>query len=326
MGTYILRRLLYLIPILIIISIVIFVIIQLPPGDYLSSYVAGLSQTGDEVDVEHVEALRERYGLDKPVYFQYWAWISGFTRGDFGFSFEWQRPVSSLIWGRLGMTLIVVGGSTLFVWIVGFAIGFYSAVRQYSIGDYIATVIGFLGLSIPNFMLALILMWISFSFFGHNVGGLFSVEYVDAPWTLDKIIDLLKHLWIPIVVIGTAGTAGLIRIVRANLLDELSKPYMETARAKGLSERRLLLKYPVRVALIPFVATAGWTLPKLFSGAIITSVVLGLPTTGPMLLRALQSQDMYLAGSFLLLLSILTVIGTLISDILLAWIDPRIQY
>src|SRR5690606_22431853 len=320
-------RLLFMIPTLIAISIVSFVIIQLPPGDYLTTLVANLAAQGDQVDGARLAALRERYGLGEPIYVQYWKWISGIVlRGDFGHSFEWNRPVSTLIWDRLGLTFVLSLSTLLFIWAVAFPTGIYSAVRKYSVGDYVATFFGFVGLAIPNFLLALVLMYVSFRFFNQSVGGLFSPHYIDAPWSWGKVLDLLAHLWVPMIVLGTAGTAGLIRIMRANLLDELHKPYVETARAKGLSERRLLLKYPVRVALNPFVSTVGWVLPDLVSGAAIVSIVLSLPTTGPLLLRALNSQDMYLAGSFIMMLSVLTVVGTFVSDLLLAWLDPRIRY
>lgn len=327
MLQYVVRRVLYMIPTLFAISIVSFIIIQLPPGDYLTSLVATMASTGETVDRAQLVALEQRYGLGQPIYVQYWKWISGILlRGDFGQSFEWNQPVSALIWGRLWLTFAVSLAALLFTWVVAFPVGIYSAVRQYSLGDYTFTIIGYIGLAIPNFLLALVLMYIAFKYFNQSVGGLFSPQYQDAPWTFAKFLDMLNHLWIPVVIIGTAGTAGLIRIMRANLLDELHKPYVVTARAKGLSERRLLLKYPVRMALNPFVSTLGWTLPTLVSGAAIVSIVLSLPTTGPLLFRALLSQDMYLAGSFILMLSTLTVIGTLLSDVLLAWLDPRIRY
>jgi peptide/nickel transport system permease protein len=246
--------------------------------------------------------------------------------GDFGFSFLYNKPVSALIWERLGLTIVLSLSSTVFIWVVAFPIGLYSAVRQYSPGDYIATFFGFLGRATPNFLLALVLMYISVMWFGESVGGLFSPEYEDAPWSFGKAMDLLSNLLVPTIVIGTAGTAGLIRIFRANLLDELNKQYVTTARAKGKQEWKLVLKYPVRVAINPFISTMGWMLPELISGATITSIVLNLPTTGPLLFNALRSQDMYLAGSFLMLLAFLTVIGTVISDLLLAWVDPRIRY
>lgn len=326
MTSFILRRLIYMVPTILVLSIVVFVIIQLPPGDWLTSYVAGMRASGDEVSPERIEILRERYGFDKPIYVKYFKWISGIFTGDFGFSFSWNKPVGELIWSRLGLTLLVSTSTLLFTWIVSFTIGLYSATHQYSIGDYFATFIGFIGLATPNFMLALILMYLSFEFFGYSISGLFSYEFVDAPWSIAKFIDLLKHLWIPIIVSGTAGTAGLIRILRANLLDELGKPYVVTAKTKGVSNLKILFKYPVRIALIPFISTVGWTFASLISGSVITAIVLNLPTTGPMLLQALKTQDMYLAGSFIFFLSILTVIGTLVSDILLALVDPRIRF
>ncbi|NLV91887.1 MAG: ABC transporter permease [Firmicutes bacterium] len=326
MLAFIARRVLYMIPTLLVISLICFILIQLPPGDYLSSYIAQLSQSGDAVDAALVEALRKQYGLDQPWYLQYWKWITGVLRGNFGYSFEWNQPVSSLIGERLALTMVVSISSLLFSWVVALPIGIFSAVRQYSAFDYIFTFIGFLGLSVPGFMLALVLMYFANRYFGLSVGGLFSPEYVDAPWNWDKVVDMLRHLIIPMIIIGMASTAGLIRTMRANLLDELRKPYVETARAKGLKNYKVILKYPVRVALNPFVSTIGFVLPQIVSGSTITSVVLSLPTTGPLLLRALLSQDMYLAGSFLLMLASLTVIGMLLSDILLAWLDPRIRY
>lgn len=327
MFQFILRRILYMIPTIFVISIVSFAIIQLPPGDYLTTYVAQLNASGDLVEEDVIEALRVRYGLGQPVYVQYYKWMKGILlRGDFGQSFEWNEPVRRLLWGRLGLTVMLSFCTLIFTWAVAFPIGIYSAVRQYSVGDYLFTSIGFIGLAIPNFLLALILMFISFKYFNQTVGGLFSSEFVEAPWSWARVKDLLGHLWIPVVILGTAGTAGLIRVMRANLLDELRKPYVTTARAKGLPEVKLLLKYPVRIALNPFVSTIGWTLPVLVSGSAIVSVVLSLPTTGPLLLRALIAQDMYLAGSFILMLGILTTIGTLVSDILLAWLDPRIRF
>jgi len=317
---------LYMIPTLILISVVSFIIIQLPPGDFLTSYIAQLSQTGETVDEATIAALKKRYGLDQPYYIQYFMWVKGMFQGDFGQSFEWNRPVSQLIWERLGLTVAVSTFTMLFSWALSFPIGMYSATHQYSIGDYLATFIGYIGLATPNFMIALILMWIAYSVFGASVGGLFSPQYVEAPWSWGKFLDMLNHLWIPAIVIGMGGTAGLIRTLRANLLDELHKPYVITARAKGVPERKLVWKYPLRVAIIPWISTVGWTLPGIVSGETIVAVVLSLPTTGPLLLRALQSQDMYLAGSFIMLLSFLTVIGTLISDILLGWVDPRIRY
>ncbi len=325
MYAYIVRRLGVMAIMLVLISMISFVIIQLPPGDFLTTMVAGLES--GTVDQAQLDYLANRYGLNDPIYIQYWKWISGIIfSGDFGYSFQWKRPVSELIWGQLGFTLLLSISTLLFVWVVSFPIGILSAVRQYSKTDYLFTFVGFIGLAIPNFLLALVLMYVGFKYFGQSVGGLFSPEYAEAAWSWSKIGDLLSHLWIPIVVIGTAKTAELIRIMRANLLDELNKPYVATARSKGMRESRLLLKYPIRIALNPFVSTIGWVLPSLISGAVITSVVLNLPTTGPILLSALRSQDMYLAGSFILMLSTLTVVGTLISDLLLARLDPRIRF
>ncbi len=327
MGLYIVRRFLYMIPTVILISIVAFMIIQLPPGDYLSTLVARYEAEGETLDQEYVSRLREIYGLGRPVHVQYWLWIRGIiTRGDFGRSFAWGRPVSALIWTRLGLTFVLSLTTTLFIWIVALPVGIYSAIRQYTVGDYVVTTLGFVGLATPNFLLALIFMYIGFSVFGQTVGGLFSPEFVSAPWSIPRFLNMLSHLWIPVVVLGTAGTAGLIRHTRANLLDELRKPYVVTARAKGLPEWKVILKYPVRIALNFFVSAQATILVTLVSGAAIVSIVLSLPTTGPLLLRALQSQDMYLAASFILMLSVMNVLSTLISDIALAWLDPRIRY
>ncbi|HEY64294.1 MAG TPA: ABC transporter permease [Caldilineae bacterium] len=323
---YIVRRVLYMIPTLIIISVIAFIIIELPPGDYLTAYMANLASTGTEASQDQIAALKRQYGLDRPLYIRYLRWIWRLLHGDMGVSFEWNRPVSELIWERLALTFVMSLLTTLFIWAVAFPIGIYSAVKQYSIGDYVFTAISFIGLGLPNFMIALVFLWIAFSKWGVALTGLFSPEYVNAPWSLAKVLDMLKHMWVPVIVLGTSGTAGLIRTMRANLLDELHKPYVITARANGLSETKLLFKYPVRIAINPFISTIGWTLPSLVSGATIISVVLSLPTTGPLLLNALLNQDMYLAGSFIMMLSVLTVIGTLISDILLAWVDPRIRY
>jgi peptide/nickel transport system permease protein len=326
MLQYVLRRIVYMIPTLIVVSMISFAIIQLPPGDYLTSLVVAKRAAGEIVDEAQLAAMEVRYGLSQPVYVQYWKWITGILlRGDFGQSFEWNQPVSTLMWGRMALTFVISLATLIFTWVVAFPIGVYSAVRQYSVGDYVVSFLGYIGLATPSFLLALILMFVAFKYLNQSVGGLFSPEYQDAPWTWGKVGDLLSHLWIPVIIIGLSGTAGLIRIMRANLLDELHKPYVVTARAKGMTEASLTLRYPVRVALNPFVSTIGWTLPALVSGATIISIVLNLPTTGPLLLKALMSQDMYLAGSFIMLLSVLTVIGTLISDILLGWLDPRIR-
>lgn len=323
---YIMRRILYMIPTLLIISIISFIIIQLPPGDYLTSYIAHLREQGEIVDEALIASLEKRYGLDQPIYVQYFKWIKGVLHGNFGQSFEWNKPVSELIWGRLTLTVVISLFSLIFIYVVAIPIGIYSATHQYSPSDYFFTSVGFLGLATPNFLLALVLMFLFYKYFGLSVGGLFSPQFIEAPWSLAKVMDMINHMWIPVIVIGTAGTCGLIRVMRGTLLDELRKQYVITARAKGVSERKLLFKYPVRVAINPIVSTIGWTLPDIISGATITAIVLSLPTTGPLLLRALMSQDMYMAGSFILILAILTVIGTLISDILLACLDPRIRY
>ena len=303
-----------------------FLIIQLPPGDFLTTYVSQLASMGDLVDQASIQNLRDQYGLGQPIYVQYFRWTTNMLQGNFGWSMEWNRPVWDLLWERLALTFILSLFTLLFTWIIAFPIGVFSAVRQYSIGDYIATFLGFLGLATPDFLFALVLMWIFFAYFNQSVGGLFSPEFAEQGWSLEKVWDLMKHLVIPMIVLGTSGTASLIRVMRANLLDELHRPYVVTARSKGLTEMRLLFKYPVRAALNPFISTVGWYLPSLVSGSTIVAVVLSLPTTGPLLLRALLSQDMYLAGSFIFFLSALTVIGTLISDILLAWLDPRIRF
>lgn len=327
MLQYIARRIILIIPTMLVVSIVAFVIIQLPPGDFLTVLASRMASTGETMDQQALEALRIRYGLGEPMYIQYWKWITGVVlRGDFGESFLWNQPVRLLIWERMGLTMAISLSTLLFTWMVAFPIGIYSAVKQYSVGDFFATLIGFIGLATPNFMIALILMWISFKYFGITVGGLFSEEYISAPWSFAKVIDLAQHLWIPMVILGTSGAAGLIRVMRANLLDELHRPYVVTARSKGLPELNLIMKYPVRMALNPFVSTVGWSLPGLVSGETIVATVLSLPTAGPLLLQALMSQDMYLAGAFILLLSLLTIVGTLVSDVLLALLDPRIRF
>jgi peptide/nickel transport system permease protein len=327
MFAYIVRRILYMIPTLFAISVVVFIIIQLPPGDYLTTLVAAMSSQGETVNQDAIRALEEQYGLNQPWYVQYYYWMKNIlTEFDFGNSFQYNRPVTDLIGQRLVFTMVISIGALMLTWAIAFPVGIYSAVRKYTLGDYILTFIAFLGLAIPEFMIALILLYVSFAYFDQSVGGLFSSQYVDAPWSWDKFVDLMAHLWIPIVIVGVASTAALIRIMRANLLDELNKPYVVTGRAKGLTERRLLVKYPVRVALNPFVSTSGQVLPGLVSGETIIGVVLSLPTMGPLLLSALESQDMYLAGGIILMISTLTVIGTLLSDILLAVLDPRIRY
>jgi peptide/nickel transport system permease protein len=323
---YILRRILLTIPTIIVISIIAFILIQLPPGDWLTTHIARLAETGERLDQEEIDALYRQYGLDKPVSYQYvkWAWNS--LHGDFGWSFEYNRPVGMMIWERLALTVVVSTFTLLFIWILAFPIAFYSATHQYSVFDHLFSFLGFIGLGMPDFLLALIMLWIGLHYFQRDLTGLFSEKYMEAPWSLGKVLDLFKHMWMPLIILGLGGTAGLIRTTRANLLDEIRKPYVTTGRAKGLSETRLLLKYPVRVALRPFVSTVGWVLPGLVSGSTIVAVVMGLPMAGPLLLQALMTQDMYLAGTFVMMLSILTVIGTLISDILLIFVDPRVRY
>jgi len=325
MLAYIGRRVLLAVFTVWAISVLAFVIIQLPPGDYVSSYIAQMASMGSVVSDEEAQALRIQYGLGQPIYVQYAKWMRQVVVGNFGMSMEWKRPVTEVIGARLWMTVLVSVAALLLTWALALPIGIFSAVRQYSVGDYVATFIGFIGLAVPNFLLALVILYLGFVFFDAHIGGLFSPELQDAEWSAVKVWDLLKHLPIPALILGLAGTAQQIRIMRANLLDELRKPYVVTARSKGLSESRVVLKYPVRVALNPFASTIGYTLPYIVSGSIIVSLVLGLPTVGPLLLKALIAQDMFLAGTIVLLLGVMTVIGTLISDILLVWIDPRIR-
>ncbi|MCF6470570.1 ABC transporter permease [Nonomuraea sp. MG754425] len=320
------RRLVYVVVTLWAISIVTFVIINLPPGDYVSTVIANAQAGGVSLTPAEITNLRLRYGLDDPIFVQYWRWISAIVlHGDFGQSFAWNQPVSTLIGERVLLSAILSLSSLLMVWAIAFPIGIYSAVKQYSWGDYGFSFLGFIGMAIPEFMLALILMYIGFRYFGASVGGLFSPEFQDAAWNLGKVLDLAGHLWVPIVVIGVSGTAGMIRVTRANLLDELYRPYVHTARAKGLPEWKLVLKYPVRMSLSPFFSTVGWLLPGLIGGETIVSVVMSLPTGGPLLLSGVMNQDMYLVGSFIMILSVLTVLGTVVSDLALAWWDPRIR-
>jgi peptide/nickel transport system permease protein len=307
------------------ISVLSFAIIQLPPGDYVTSYIAQMASMGSVVSEEEAETLRIQYGLGQPIYVQYLKWMKQVVVGNFGMSMEWRRPVTEVIGDRLWLTVVVAVASLILTWVLALPIGIFSAARQYSAGDYVATFIGFIGLAVPNFLLALVLLYFGFILFHAHIGGLFSPDMQDAPWSLARVWDLAKHLPIPALILGLAGTAQQIRIMRANLLDELRKPYVVTARSKGLSELSVILKYPVRMALNPFASTIGYTLPYIVSGSIIVSLVLGLPTVGPLLLKALIAQDMFLAGTIVLLLGVMTVIGTLISDILLVWIDPRIR-
>lgn len=327
MIEYIIKRILLLVPVMTVISIVIFFIIQLPPGDYLTSYIANLEQQGIDVTESEAASLRRTYGLDKGIAEQYLQWITNIlTRGDFGRSFAWNMPVSALLWDRVPLTIGISLVTTIFIFAVSIPIGIYAATHKYSFFDYFWTFIGFIGLSIPGFLLALVIIWWTYMIFGVSISGLFSQEYIAEPWSIWKFFDMLKRIWFPIIIIGMAGTAGLIRVMRGNLLDELQKQYVTTARAKGVPEKTLLYRYPVRIAVNPIVSTVGWVLPAVVGGEVLVSIVLNLPTTGPVLLKAVMFQDMYLAGSITLILSILTVIGTLIADILLVWIDPRIRF
>lgn len=325
MFRYLVHRLAIMIPTLLVISFVVFVIIQAPPGDYLSTYIAELQSQGAAVDPSKIAALRAEYGLDQPFLMQYLTWVAGLLQGNMGYSFEYNMPVSELVGDRLMLTMVLSVATIIFVWVVSFPIAIYSATHQYSLGDYLASTIGFLGLATPSFLLALLLLYFSHVWFGVSIGGLMDPSYLDKPWDWGKVRSLLAHMWVPVIVIGTAGTAGMIRRLRANLLDELQKQYVTTGRAKGLPPGRLLVKYPLRMSLNPFISDIGSLLPEVVSGAVVVSVVMSLPTTGPMLLDALRSQDMYLAGSFLMFLALLTVVGVFISDILLALLDPRIR-
>jgi peptide/nickel transport system permease protein len=321
----ILQRLLILPILLLVFSVVVFWLVQAPPGDFLTSYVANLASSGSSIDDSQVAALRQQFGLDQPVYIQYIRWMGNLFKGDLGLSLEYQRPNSELIGERLVLTVILALFAFFLTWLIAIPAGIYSAIHQNSLLDYAFTVLNYFGVAVPNFMLALILMWIAYDRFGLSITNLFSPQFMDAPWSWARIVDMLKHIWLPTIILGVGGTARLTRIMRANLIDELNKPYVVAARAKGLSEWTLVLKYPVRLALNPLVSTIGWYLPQLFSGSLIVATVMSLPNIGPLLLTALTEQDMYLAGSILLIYCFLTVVGTLISDILLAWLDPRIR-
>ena len=325
MTRYILQRLALLPLLMVIYSFVIFVIIQAPPGDFLTAYVATLASSGSSISADQIAAMRAQYGLDQPFYIQYLLWVQHLMHGDFGLSLEYQRPNADLIGDVLGLTLALALFSFVLTWVLAIPAGIYSATHPRSIGDHVLTIINYVGVAAPNFMLALVLMWVAFAYFDISVTGLFSPDYVDAPWSFAKFVDLLGHIWLPALVLGIAGTARLSRIMRANLLDELNKPYVVTARAKGMKEWRLVLRYPVRLAFNPLVSTIGWYLPLLFSGSLIVATVMNLPNIGPLLLRSLINQDMYLAGGILLIYSFLTVVGTLLSDVALALIDPRIR-
>jgi len=320
------RRLLLGVLTIWLISILSFAIIQLPPGDFVDAYIATLASSGSSVSAEEASALRKLYGLGQPVYVQYFKWVSRVAVGDFGESMEWRRPVTEVIGDRIWLTLLLSLAALIVTWGLALPIGIYSAVRQYSIGDYIFTLIGFIGIAVPNFLLALIIMYFMFKYFDTSVGGLFSAEFSVAPWSWDRVVDLMKHLPLPALILALGGTAQLIRIMRANLLDELRRPYVVTARAKGLSEMRVVLKYPVRAALNPFASNIAYLFPYLVSGSVIISIVLGLPTVGPLLVKALVAKDMFLAGTIVLLLGVLTVIGTFVSDLVLMWVDPRLRH
>jgi peptide/nickel transport system permease protein len=323
--TYIARRLVLAVLTCLLISVASFAIIHLPPGDYVSSYVAEMAASGSSITQQEADVLRQQYGLDQPLAVQYLKWMALVVRGNFGMSMEWNRSVYDVIGDRLLLTMVVSIAAVLTTWVLALPIGIYSAVRQYSLGDYVFTFIGFIGLAVPSFLLALIVMYLGLRWFNVNLGGLFSPDYQLAPWSWGKFGDLLKHLPVPMLILALPGIAQLVRIMRANLLDELRRPYVVTARARGLAERRVILKYPVRAALNPFASTIGYLLPYTVSGSIIISVVLSLPTVGPLLLHSLISQDMLLGSTIILLLAVLTVVGTLLSDLVLMWIDPRIR-
>lgn len=315
-----------MIGLLVALSFVCFFLIQLPPGDFTTAYIAKITQAGDSVGVNFAADLRKRYGLDEPFLVQYWLWFSGVITGDFGYSFDINLPVSEIFGRRVGMSLLVEALAVVAMWAIAIPIGIYSAVYKYSVGDMVGTIVGFIGLAVPNFLLALGIMYISFRFFGVTVTGLQSSEYALQSWSFGKFLDFLSHVWVPILVIGSAGTAQIIRVLRANLLDELNKPYVLTARAKGIDEKTLIWRYPVRVAMNPLISTIGWILPTVISSSVVTSIVLNLPTLSPILLQSLLAQDMYLAGFLILFMGSLTLVGTLISDILLAVIDPRVRH
>jgi len=322
---YIIRRFFFMIVLMVAMSIFSFIVIQLPPGDYLTSYIVQLESTGARVTDAQVEALKRQYGLDLPFHQRYLKWTGGMLRGDFGLSYQWNRPIADLIKERLPLSVAISLVTVMFTYTIAIPIGVYAATHPNTAGDYILTVLGFAGMAMPNFLLALIAMFLLYKYFGFAVTGLFSPEFQDAPWSFARFVDLLKNMWMPVVVVGVAGIARVIRVMRACLLDELQKPYVETARTKGLSERRLLWKYPVRVALNPIISTIGWLLPWVISGETITAIVLNLPTVGPLLLQALVNQDTYLAGTLTMLLTFMTLVGMFLSDILLVWADPRIR-
>jgi len=325
MWAYIARRLVTMLFTLLALSVVVFIVIQLPPGDFVTSYIASLSATGETVDQEAIQMLRDRYKLDSPILVQYFSWLTQVLQGNFDYSFELQKPVGEIFAQRIGISLSVELTAVIFMWAIAIPIGVYSAVNQYSPGDYAFTILGFLGLAIPNFLFALLLMYICYTWFGVTITGLCSIEYMNERWSVARFLDFASHVWAPILVISTAGAAQLVRVLRANLLDELNKLYVLTARAKGMPKRKVIWRYPVRVAMNPLISTVGWVLPTVISSSFVTAIVLNLPTLSPILLRSLLSQDMYLAGALILFMGLLTLVGTLISDLLLAWIDPRIR-
>lgn len=326
MIPFIVRRLGVMMVTLLFVSMVTFVIIQLPPGDYLTTKMATLAMTGEAAELDQIETLRRQYGLDKPLPVQYAKWIWNMARGDLGNSFLKDRPVSEIIWDRLGYTTLIALLSMLVAWIVALPIGIYAAVRQYGIVDYVATFLGLVGMATPAFLLALMLLFFANRFWGQSLGGLYDLEYINAPWSWGRFVNLLAHLWLPVLILSFGAMGGMIRTVRANLLDQLDMPYVDTARAKGMAEWKVILKYPTRIAINPLISTIGWMLPQLISATVIVDVVLSLPTTGPLLLESLLAQDMYLAGALVMMLAVLTMLGTLVSDILLAWADPRIRF
>jgi peptide/nickel transport system permease protein len=326
MLAYITRRFIYMVTTLALISVVGFFIINLPPGSYLDVYQAQRQNMGTFTAEAELEALKQRYGLDQPIYVQYWRWVSGFVRGDFGRSFQYNIEVKDLIWERLGYTALIALLTLVFTWVVAIPIGIYAATHQYKLGDNVSTFFGMAGLSIPDFMLALVLMVVVQRFFGFSVGGLFSREYIDAPWSFAKFVDLLNHLWLPVIIVGLSGTAGLMRIMRGNLLDVLNMQYVQAARARGLGEQMVIVKHAVRNAVHPLIMLLGLSLPSIISGSLVVSIVMGLPTTGPLYFNALRQQDMYLAGTFLMFLAGMLVLGNFLADILLGLVDPRIRY
>jgi peptide/nickel transport system permease protein len=326
MLSFFVRRLFYMAVLMVVLSVVVFTIVQLPPGDYATSYVEQMRLQGTELSQEEIANFKRLYGLDLPLYRQYLKWVGGLMRGYLGRSFFWNKSINELLAERLPFTILISFATLILTYIIAVPIGIYSATHQYSFFDYLSTVIGFIGVATPNFLFALIMLCLLYEVFGIRAGGLFSAEYASAAWSWGRVRDLINHLWAPIIIIGTSGTAGLIRVMRATMLDELSKPYVETARAKGLPRTKLLLKYPVRVAINPILSTIGWSLPGIFSGSTIVAVVLALPTVGPLLLDALRAEDFFVAGSILMILSALTIIGTFISDLLLAWADPRVRF